>query len=514
MKKEHISSGRNSRAGFAIGQSKSNVIFKLAALVFCAAALSGCARQGPANVLLITMDTTRADYIGCFGAKQSRTPNLDTLAADGAAFTNATTAAIPTTPSHTSILTSLHPIQHKVFNNNTRIPDAAITVQDILKSNGYTTSAFVSAVPVSALIGFNRGFDHFDDKFDPAMENAERRGNKTTDAALEWLGKNSGKPFFTWVHYYDPHSAYNPPDKYRNMFLNVDDALADCPKAITTPELAVNRMARKRNDPLRPEPEREFAVLRKSPVPGGACIMGFDEAAKVQKALYASEIAFMDDQIGRIIQFLKKKRLYGNTLIIAVADHGEVLDETGHGTNYAHNTLYEQVIRVPLIIKLPGRHPRRVVCVTPVSSLDITPTILDSLKIHAPKGGLGFSGISILGAAMKRKSDSHRPIYFESGGEEAAGVKLDGKKYVLVLSPRRQFRSGPGGIQVDQLFNLKSDPGEQNNLADSRSETGFVGLMRLLDGWKKKFSRKIVTGMPGSIRNREFGEKLKQLGYL
>src|SRR4051812_14354279 len=198
-----------------------------AVVIALAAATAACRAPHPAapvrNLLLITIDTLRADHVGAYGAATGATPAIDALARAGVRFDQAQTAVPLTAPSHATILTGVYPPAHGVRGNVVfTLGDAHETLASRLKRRGFQTAAFVGAYPVAAAFGFNRGFDTFDEEFhetSPVDQGAERRANEVADAALRWLqGRARGGPFFAWVHFYDPHAPYTPPPPYDARF--------------------------------------------------------------------------------------------------------------------------------------------------------------------------------------------------------------------------------------------------------------------------------------------------------
>ncbi|HAR36979.1 MAG TPA: hypothetical protein DCR87_08825 [Acidobacteria bacterium] len=272
-----------------------------------------------ANILLITLDTTRADHLGCYGYKEARTPNLDRLAREGIRFARAYCPAPLTLPSHTTILTGLEPFRHQVRNNGHYLPADIKTVTETLKNRGYRTAAFVSSFSVDSRFGLDRGFEVYDDTFQADLPfktmNAERRAGDTFSRFARWLENNYRDRFFCWVHYYDPHLPYDPPAPY-------DQEFSDCP--------------------------------------------------------YDGEIAYMDVYVGRILQALEDKSLLDKTVIIVAGDHGEGLGsrvELGHGI-----FLYEETVRVPLIFWGKKVFTRPAVVEERVRLTDLAPTILSWVR--------------------------------------------------------------------------------------------------------------------------------------
>jgi len=280
------------------------------------------------NLLLVTIDTLRADHVGAYGYGLASTPVLDGLARRGARFEHAESAVPLTGPSHSTILTGLYPPAHGVRDNvNFVLEPRHPTLATRLKGLGYGTAAFVGAYPVAASLGFAQGFDEFEEGFHVSPvpgEGAERPGNEVADSVIAWLAKsNRARPFFVWMHLYDPHAPYKPPPPYSERF-------------------------------------------RERP--------------------YDGEIAFADAQIGRVLQALLSDGRDKNTLVIAVADHGESLGEHGEGTHAV--LIYEATLRIPLIMAGPGVAGSRVVHER-VATVDIVPTAMSLLGFPPPPGLAG-----------------------------------------------------------------------------------------------------------------------------
>jgi arylsulfatase A-like enzyme/Tfp pilus assembly protein PilF len=279
------------------------------------------------NLLLVTIDTLRADHVGAYGAADSGvTPAIDALAARGVRFDQAQTAVPLTGPSHATILTGLYPPSHGVRGNVVfTLTENHPTLATRLKRSGYRTAAFVGAYPVAAAFGFAQGFDTFDEEFHesgPLDQGAERRANEVADAALKWFGENVGRPFFVWLHFYDPHAPYDPPPPYRQRYANP----------------------------------------------------------------YDGEIAFTDAQIGRVLDGLRGAGRDRDTVVMVLADHGEGLGEH-HELTHAVLT-YQSTMRVPFVIAGPAVPPGRVVS-TRVATIDVVPTALALVGMQPDRSLLG-----------------------------------------------------------------------------------------------------------------------------
>jgi arylsulfatase A-like enzyme/Tfp pilus assembly protein PilF len=298
----------------------------VAAIVFAWRA-SHPSRPARANLLLITIDTLRADHVGAYGATTGATPSLDALAAAGTRFDQVQTAVPLTAPSHATILTGVYPPTHGVRGNVVfTLGSEHPTLATRLKRRGYRTAAFVGAYPVAAAFGFGQGFDTFDEEFhesSPIDQGAERRANEVADAALKWLSGGDGTPFFAWLHFYDPHAPYTPPSPYAERFAG------------------------------RP---------------------------------YDGEIAFADAQVGRVIDALRASGRDRDTIVIVLADHGEGLGDH-HELTHAVLT-YQSTLRVPLIVAGPGIRAGAVVAPR-VGTLDIVPTALALLGVDPDPALLG-----------------------------------------------------------------------------------------------------------------------------
>ncbi len=320
-------------------------------LIACLVALTPCARAAAEpNIVFVTIDTLRADHLGCYGYKQIRTPNLDALASDSARFERAYSAVPVTLPSHTVIFTGTYPTLNGMhdFSGNKLGPNQT-TLAAVLKEHGYTTGAVLGSAVLDSRFGLNRGFDFYYDHFDFSrlqesnLEEMERPGNVVADIAIDWLSKNSQKKFFLWMHLYDPHYPYHPPEPF---------------------------------------------------------------ATEYKDRPYDGEIAFADSQLGRLIAFLKEKGLYRNTLIVVSGDHGESLGEHGEKTHGFF--IYNATIHVPLIIHLPGSGASTIANV--VSLADIMPTVLQKAKLDVPAQVQGQSLLPLI----ESKPQDARSVYSET----------------------------------------------------------------------------------------------------
>ncbi len=398
---------------------------KQALLALPLLALCACSRPTP-NVLLITLDTTRADHIGCYGSALARTPRLDKLAQEGVRCSNAITAAPITLPSHSTIMTGLYPPAHGVRDNGTyALGDDAVTLAERLKAKGYRTQAFVSALVLNRRYGLAQGFDGYDDDLWSEQEAKlfmirSRPGDKTSALAANWLVRwaqegtpKTRKPFFLWMHLFDAHQPYRVS--------------------------AADRM--------------------------------------LSPSTYDAEIGVLDRSVGRVLDKLEKLGVLDDTLVVVTADHGESLGEHGEKTHAVF--IYDATVRVPLILRYPRGLPRGKVYDGPVRSVDLVPTILDALKLP---GGNETQGTDLFPAFAGSAPPPDLPQYSESllsevgfGMAPLFGVRHDGFKWVRAPKP--------------EVYDLKRDPHELHNLYPEEARRGAQldrELQAVLDDSKRR----------------------------
>ncbi len=309
------------------------------------------ARRPGANLLLITLDTTRPDRIGAYGYSRAVTPEIDRLARAGVLFENAYSPVPLTLPAHASILTGTYPLYHGVRNNGKYLlVPQAVTLAEILKAKGYATAAFVSSFILDSRFGLDQGFDYYGDRTDDASTiknlESERRADSVYRDFERWFEGPGRTPFFVWLHFFDPHFPYDPPEPFRS-------------------------------DPRLPDP-------------------------------YDGEIAFMDLYVGKAVRLLEERGLLDRTVLILAGDHGEAFGE--HKENGHTIFCYEENIRVPLVFFGPDFWPQGLAISPRVDLVDILPTALDLLGVKAP----GFvQGRSLIPLVEGRRFPE-RDFYFES----------------------------------------------------------------------------------------------------
>jgi arylsulfatase A-like enzyme/Tfp pilus assembly protein PilF len=330
-------------------------------------------------VILITVDTLRADHLGCYGYTLIQTPNIDQLAHAGARFAQAYTPVPVTLPAHTALFTGAFPMATGMhdFSGN-KLPANAATLAKVLRDNGYATAAFIGSAVLDSRFGLNQGFDTYFDHFEfnrldeAHLDQMERRGDLVMDEALRWLKGNPRQPFLIWVHLYDPHDPYTPPEPY---------------------------------------------------------------ASRYRARPYDGEIAFDDAQVGRLVAYLKQQALFDKSVIVVAGDHGEGLGEHGERTHGFF--IYNSTLHVPLLMKFPGVAPR--VIADEVSLVDVMPTLLQALKIPVPAS---VQGRSLLGQVLGRPAAGRSNLYAESylpllhfRWNQLRGLQSRGMKYIDAPRP-------------------------------------------------------------------------------
>ena len=419
-------------------------------LASIAVAQANPARTPPAashpNVILITVDTLRADHVGAYGAKDVQTPTMDALARDGLQYDWSFSQVPLTLPSHAVILTGTYPFQNGVrdFTDPPLAPRFRTATQ-AFHSAGYATVAVVSSFILDRSFGLARGFDFYDDTFSARsfqqkdLGLVDRRAEDSVSRALAWLEKTPKRPFFLWLHLYDPHSPYDPPEPYRTQFSS------------------------------RP---------------------------------YDGEIAYADHELGRLTAWLKTKRLYDNSLIVLVSDHGESLGE--HGEQEHGFFLYDATIRVPLIVKPPVRSAIRPSHVSlPVETVAIAPTLVSLAGIH-DEIEKQFQQKALPRETAPTPDTSHttysETFYpFSSFGWSPLHA-LQTSRFHYVDAPH------------PELYDILADPGEMTNLATQ--QPAIVATLK--EKLKTRLDTNPFHGSPASGHrlSAEGAEQLRSLGYM
>lgn len=428
-----------------------------AAILACVAGIAAHYRMSIArflgkypNVVLISIDTCRADRLSCYGYPRETTPRLDELARRSIVFSEAVTPAPNTLPAHCSMLTGMLPPSHGVrYNLKYRLGTSSLTLAEILKAKGYETGAIIGSFILDSRFGLDQGFDTYNDEMPTVAgkksEESERRGEEVSGLALKWLDRDHDKPFFLFLHYYDPHTPYAPPEPYAAQF---------------------------KEDP------------------------------------YAGEIAYVDHCIGSVLDKLKALNLYDSSLIIVVGDHGESLGQ--HAEEDHGFFLYQSTLHVPLMVKRPGQEEGRWIKEQRVSVVDLTPTILGCAGIKVPADMSGRDLTPCLEGKPVPSSYEKRVLYSETivptqyecaplfGLVSATTSPGRNWKYIETLRP--------------EIYDLSSDPAERTNAATS-DPARLESLRNTLASIRKAMASPAPQETELKLDPKSI-ERLRALGYV
>jgi len=442
------------------------------------------------NIILISIDTLRTDVLSSYGSTEVLTPNMDRLSIDGVLFTNAYSPAPWTLPAFSSIMTGVNPLVHKTINSKSKLPDAFTTIAEYTRDNGYRTSAIGKNVFLNSEYNIDQGFMEYNffpkrkelvDSFGGAVIKIALPDKFKTDAStsdltelsIKWLKEHQDQDFFLWIHYFDPHIPYTPPEKY----------------------IA-------KGDAIRTGVGNNF-------MSAGVIRSGHYSPTKADRKrirqLYDAEVRYVDDNIGKVLDTLQQLDLYKDSLIILTSDHGEEFWDHG-GFEHGH-TLYNELIHVPLIIKLPENEKTEDIEFA-VTTQSILPTILDLTGIeHDNDNYLASSLVPLL----KNQPSNYelKPIISSSllYYEDRESALFDENKYIRTII-----------TEQEELYNLKNDPGEQAPLSNSMASDKINEAKNILKVHKDESrTSSAFFGVETSEKvelDEEKKEKLKALDYI
>jgi len=436
--------------------------------------VSGCrgGKKGKrTNVIFVIVDTMRADHVGCCGYQRKTTANIDGLARGSILFDNAIVPAPWTLPSVGAIWTSQYPSVFGIRDKIAVIDPKFTTLAEMLKAQGYKTKGIVSHILLSARLGMGKGFDSYDESASFGHEGVS--SPQVTEKAMSFLNESHDQPFFLFLHYFDPHYNFILHERY-NYYPSYKGRIKS-----NHPILDLWRL----RDTLS-EDDIRFLI-----------------------ALYDSEIAFVDEHIGKVLDEVKRRGLYDNSIIVVTSDHGEEFMERGwigHTT-----TLYQELIRVPLIMRIPGHRPS--VTKRPVGLINLVPTLCKCLGFEIPEGLEG------------------RPLIFEPGdsgtGEAIFSETFNSQTQRPVPKKPIAFRSvlmGSRKLIYDQIndskqiFDLSADPSEKNNLSAQTGEEDkalVLALKEWMEDVEAKKNRALIE-RDSKVLTPEQRDQLESLGYL
>jgi arylsulfatase len=471
-----------------------------------AGAPTGRPPAGAPNLLVVTLDTTRADRIGAYGAEVS-TPAFDAIAGGGALFLNASAVLAVTGPSHASMFTGSGPWDHGVLLNGVPIPEDRVTLAQVLHANGYNTGAFVSSYVLDGDKGFGRGFQVYDDDFgllkggagltviqawDMARRHLapdaelERRGGDTVEVALAWMEAQQGATF-TWVHLFDAHGPYAPPPPFDTRYY-----AGDARNPANTSMAPVKNVA---------------AYLKRS-------LEGITDLNWVL-AQYDGEISYADSQIARLLAGVDAQ----NTLVVVIADHGEQLGENNVWFNHGDD-VYETSVHVPFALRWPGRVPAGLRVEQPFEGTDLAPTLLEAIGIPRPPSMTGASAAGLVGLGKGDGRQLARSLCFDreanvAGRESGAIDKPKWKMAGIRDRTGRYVERETGGVA--EYFDLSADPRGVTDVINLFQQTpDGAALLKL---YEKVAKEQVLAGDAAArTSNVELSEeerkKLEALGYL
>jgi arylsulfatase A-like enzyme len=393
--------------------------------------------RSPIGIVIISLDTTRADRLSVYGFMDATMPHLERLAREGTVFDQAISVAPLTLPAHCSLFTGLFPPAHGVRDNADQpLASEQTTLAEILRGQGFRTGAFVGSIVLDEHRGLAQGFDHYsgvrvsEDR--ATAEAPQRRADEVVTDATRWLDGIAGSRFFLWAHLYDPHRPYDPPEPFRSRYTD----------------------------------------------------------------RYVGELAFVDSQIGRLLEALDRRKLLDRTIVVVVADHGESLGD--HGERDHGIFVYESVMRVPLIIRGPTVLPGRIADV--VRLVDVMPTVLDLLNLARPP----TDGVSLVATMRGAPRQLDLEAYSESLYPQRFGWSslrsLRSGRYTLIDAPR------------PELYDLEQDPFEERNIYNERRDLAALLKQRLAALERSERARSEVGDE--NVPSAELQQRLASLGYV
>lgn len=454
----------------------------LVTLAVIASGCGGCRSEGDEalqhNIVLIVIDTLRADHLGCYGYFRDTSPNIDAFAEEAIFFEQAYAPMATTVPSHASLFTGLYPLEHGILANTMHGGQAfgsratIKAVAEIARGNGYVTAAFISAAPLKRPCGLDAGFDTYDEP-----REVLRTARQTTKRTLAWLDQYAGERFFLFVHYFDPHFPYQPPRRFGAMF--------------PTDEELERYLA-----------ERDVARV----IQPSLCRGSVPTVTRRATNYYDGEIRFCDKHLGRLLESLRQRGLWDKSVIIVTSDHGEGLNQHDWP---AHGRTWNEQVHVPLLMRFPGQRedlPKRFAPL--VSLIDVFPTVLGQLKPAWAKAFLEQArGVDVLAPDFQP-----RPVLSQRSARDCG--EYGGPLYALTSD---QWRYHYVDEQEELLFERFIDPHELDDVAAStpglaeRMRHQTLGLVAELKEHGESFGPETTTPLQ---LDEQLRREMEALGYL
>lgn len=462
------------------GMPKSKKILSITMLVFIVLGLGFCGREKfscvECNIILISIDTLRADHLGCYGYGRNTSPHVDAFSEESVLFEKCYAPAPSTLPSHASLFTSLIPSHHGAyFTRQQALSSQHLTLAEMVKAAGYQTVSFNDGGQVSAQFGLAQGFDLYHDDTE-GHSSGELTFERIVQKAMGWLNGHHRKKFFMFLHTYETHHPYTPDREVLKQFET--GYRGKLPVDISV-EL-INRINKDRIETGCREPRLEI------------------DPADQQHIIntYDTEIRTMDASFGKLIRHLKEINLYEKTMVIFTSDHGEEFGEHGVWATHSHS-LYNELLHVPLIVKWPGSRVSRKRIATPVGLIDIPVTVLDAMGIDKPGPFQGESLIKLITGDGARTSP-----YLLAQKDTKGGVFKDENWAIMDF---------PWKLYDRQLFDLAVDPGEQQDRSRFHQSRFFDLRIKALKTIRQKPAR---APLEKSTMDEDLKKKLESLGYL
>lgn len=454
--------------------------------------LSACRDRGPApaprpsaapgnrhNVLLLTIDTLRADHLGAYGYRRPTSPRIDALGRAGTVFESAYTCWPKTRGSVAIMLTGRTPSRNGYSKTHPVLLDFNPTLADVLKKAGYATAAIVDNPNLAAQNGYAKGFDRYRETWEETSLATEAdRMRAITDGGIAFVrGAPADRPFFLWLHYVNPHAPYTPPPPFDKRFL--DAAAASGPRLRTVPDFHGG-------------------------IPKRWAVRGQDRLG-YYVAQYDGEIAAVDQEVGRLVDALQASAAGKRTVVVLTSDHGESLGEHDYYFDHGED-LFEPSLAVPLVVTVPGGKPgvrSRVFA----STLDVVPTILDAVKVSYPPD---LAGISLLGEARGKTAPGRERLFAQNDRNLVAAWD---HRFKIVGTPEED------GMRF-ALYDRASDPAEKRDVARAQAaelQRQRDALQLFVQQGEKEWeqTRRLLAGVPGETKlSPEACAKLKALGYV
>jgi arylsulfatase len=430
------------------------------------------------GVILVTVDTLRADYLSCYGHTRTLSPSMDRFATMGVRFANAYSQASTTTPSHSSIMTSLYLQDHNVYSNFEALGEGPTTLAETFKAAGFGTYAIVNMRHLNPEVGnLSQGFQHF------VRSGNSRRAAQSFEDLLKWIDDQHGKPFFAWVHLADVHTPYAPPPPYDRFYYDDDE-----------------------HDPSETSLAKIWPTLPKEMSDHPSFQAWLEGITDLQYVLaqYQGAVTYVDDELGRVLDGLEQRGILAHTAVVVTADHGESLGE--HGMYFVHTGLYEPTTHIPLMTWFPadGRHNVQVSDV--VESVDIYPTVLEYMGLTPPEGIRGRSLWPLIrGGTLPAKN-----ALIEHAGRNLIALRSERYAYIRHLRTAYIQPSYPFTNGREELYDLHDDPEQLHDLAKEKPEL----LAQFRAELQRRREQKQDLAIGKAEVSAETADVLRSLGYV